>query len=190
MPAPIPREAPVTMATFPARAFMVVTPLLCSFAVRGSPSPGTRGRRWPGSADPLAEEFGGAVPQLAGEVRVERLGVVAPGRLVLLVVRCRTASPCRGWSRRARPSGLRPSAGGHEGAADAAAVDASQEAAGGRLRARKIQADRECGSRTGHRQLICHAHLADGRPVHLPNLAGLGNGEVAARGRCWRGCGS
>src|ERR1700733_9473399 len=127
MPAPIPREAPVMTATFPARAFMVVTP----FVLRGAwfaGSRGTRGRRWPGSADLLAEEFGGAVPQLAGEVRGERLGVGAPGRLVLLVVGA--GLPVRAGGGLGQPDHLACALlrGGHEGAADAAGVDAGDEA--------------------------------------------------------------
>ena len=37
----------------------------------------------------------------------------------------------------------------------------------------KIESHRQCGLRPGHHQLIRHAGLADGRPGHLPNLAGL-----------------
>src|SRR5258708_1510143 len=125
MPAPIPLEAPVTMATFPARAFMVMTPVL--LAVSGLPSPGAR-RRGVCSADLLAEEVGGAVPQPAGEGGVERLRVVAPGWLVLLVVGA--GLPVRAGGGLGEPDHLVGAflRGGHEGTADAAAVDASHEA--------------------------------------------------------------
>ena len=39
------------------------------------------------------------------------------------------------------------------------------------LRARKIQAHRERGRRTGHRKLTRHADLAGGHPVYLPDLS-------------------
>src|SRR6202042_1892092 len=92
------------------------------------PAPVPGEARWPGSADLLADELGGAVPQLAGEVGVERLGLVAPGRLVLLVVGA--GLPVRAGDGLGEPDHLAGALlrGRHEGAADAAAVDAAHEA--------------------------------------------------------------